>query len=365
MNEALVQWTLLNNLDFLGHSLRFDIAAKIGQEIATDFGRIDFVVEDFKKHQLIVELETLLGTRGKLDYRFNQVSNYKNVKFSESTDYCILYASETPRSNRRLVSDFGTKNGVLIRTYSLNEVKDLYSRTVNQLSLSYGLALPRPKNYTICYLRWLNKILRPFWDFRRDALKRSEAALYFSSPNTTNFKCYSRLALDFEMVETDGHRFSITPNGREYIANFNPSVSSSRPRQLPAIDLMNEQRRLLLRVLTNGNWTVHKVNIYWFLRFVEVTNGKWIPNYRRFGREKLDLVNGLFGVTYKMRTMYELLNFTCNFCSELRLVDRIKTGGTYDRIYLTPLGVEVNNIFALDLQAKKSRLNLSFEYLEA
>jgi len=30
----------------------------------------------------------------------------------------------------------------------------------------------------------------------------------------------------------------------------------------------------------------------------------------------------------------------------------------------TPLGVEINNIFSLDLQIKKSRLNLNFKYLE-
>jgi len=60
MNESLVQWTLLNNLDFLGNSLEFTIASKKGQEITTDFGRIDFVVEDFKENQLIVELETIL-----------------------------------------------------------------------------------------------------------------------------------------------------------------------------------------------------------------------------------------------------------------------------------------------------------------
>jgi hypothetical protein len=49
---------------------------------------------------------------------------------------------------------------------------------------------------------------------------------------------------------------------------------------------------------------------------------------------------------------------------ELGLVDRIKSTGNYDKLYLTPLGVEINNIFSLDLQLKKSRLNLSFKYLE-
>ncbi|MDT8300286.1 MAG: hypothetical protein RQ760_02310 [Sedimentisphaerales bacterium] len=364
MNESLVQWTLLNNLGFLGKCLNFRIASKIGQEITTDFGRIDFVVEDVGRNQLIVELETILNTKPKLDYCFSQVTSYKNVKFSVRTIYCILYAVETPYRNRQIVKDFGDKNDVLTRTYSVDKVKGLYAQTVERLSLSFGLALPEPKNYTICFLRWLNKILKPFSDFSRVTLTKEELAKYFTSYKTTNFKCYLRLALDFEMVETHGERYRITTNGREYIRNFNPYVFSSLPRQLPSIDLMNEQKRLLLKVLTNSNWTVHKVNIYWFLRFIEVTNGQWIPNMKDFAQDKLDLVNSLFGVSYKKRTMFELLNFTYNFCSELGLVERIKSGGRYDRIYLTPLGVEVNNIFSLDLHAKKSRLNLNFKYLE-
>ena len=364
MNESIVRWTLLNNLGFLGRCLNFNIATKVGQEITTDFGRIDFIVEDFDRNQLIVELETILNTKSKLDYCFSQIINYKNVRFSNRTGYCILYASETPYRNKLAVRNFGANNDVFIRTYSVDKVKGLYAQTVEKLSLSFGLVLPEPKNYTICFLRWLNKILKPFSDFRRETLTKRELAKYFTSYKTTNFKCYLRLALDFEMVEPHGERYTITANGREYISNFSPYVFSSTLRQLPSIDLMNEQKRMLLRILTNGNWTVHKINIYRFLRFIEVTNGQWIPNVKDFAQEKLDLVNGLFGVSYKKRTMYELLNFTYNFCSELELVERIKSGGRYDRIYLTPLGVEVNNIISLDLQAKKSRLNLNFKYLE-
>lgn len=364
MNESLVQWTLLNNLDYLGKCLKFDIAAKKGQEITTDYGRIDFIVEDFRENQLIVELETILNNKNKLDYCFNQVLNYKKISFAEKTDYCILYASETKKQLKILIDEYGNENDILIRSYPLNEVKNLYSKTVERLSLSFGLALPKPSNYTICYLRWLNKILKPFYDYSKDTLTADELAYYFTSPKTTNFKCYLRLALDFEMIETDGNFYIITQNGKDYISNFNPVVVNLTTKRLPSIDLTNEQKRLLLKILTNGNWMVHKVNIYWFLRFIEVTQGEWIPNFKDFEQKKLDLVNSLFGVSYKERTMFELLNFTCNFCLELGLIDRIKTNGKYDKLYLTPLGIEVNNIFSLDLQIKKIRLNLNFKYLE-
>ncbi len=82
MNGSLVQWTLLNNLDYLSKILDFPIALKIGQEITTEFGRIDFVLEDSKMNQLIVELETVLNNKSKLDYCFNQMLNYKNFRYS-------------------------------------------------------------------------------------------------------------------------------------------------------------------------------------------------------------------------------------------------------------------------------------------
>ncbi len=364
MNESLVQWTLLKNLDYLSRLLDFPISSKVGQEITTDFGRIDFIVEDSVKNQLVVELETILDNRGKLNYCFHQILNYKKCKFSEPTNYCILFASETRPNFKSILHGFGQKNNIQIRQYSLNEVKNLYANTVEKLSLSLGMALPQPKTYTICYLRWLNKIMKPFRDYSKHTLAPNEISTYFTSYNTTNFRCYLQLALDFEMLSLERNIFSITENGKEFILNLNPKVDYVSKNKIPTVDLTNEQKRLLLKILTNGNWTVHKVNIYWFLRFIEVTNGEWIPNLKDFEQKKLDLVNGLFGVNYKKRTMYEILNFTCNFCIELGLVERIKSTTHYDKLYLTPLGVEVNNIFSLDLQIKKCRLNLNFKYLE-
>lgn len=362
MNESIVQWTLLNNMGFLSDTLNFQIARKRGQEITTDFGRIDFILEDVNKNQLIVELETILDSKNKLDYCFTQILNYKNIRFAENTGYCILYALETDKRVRNTIESFGSRNDILIRAYSLDKVKSLYTDTIERLSLSFGLALPKPSNYTICYLRWLNKILKPFYDYSKEKLKPEELAKYFTSPRTTNYRCYLRLALDFEMIKEHDNLFVLTQNGKDYIDNFNPDIDSAI--NLSAVNLTSEQKKVLLRVITNGNWTTHKVNVYWFLRFIEVTNGDWLPNLKEFDKSYLDIVNSLFGVKYKTRTMYEFLNFACNWCMEIGLVERIKSGFNYDRVFLTPLGIEINNIFSLDLQIKKSRLNLNFKYLE-
>ncbi|HMN26082.1 MAG TPA: hypothetical protein PKE38_16370 [Ignavibacteriaceae bacterium] len=360
MRESVVQWTLLQNFEFLSKSLDFSISRKIGQEVSTDFGRIDFILENRYSNQLIVELETILDSKNKRDYCFSQVLNYKNIKYSEKTDYCILYADETNKKVKTIINDFGKENDIIIKTYSINNVKNLYNATVRRLSLSFGLSLPKPVNYTICYLRWLNKILKPFNDFNKIRLNDNELAKYFKSKNTTNYRCYLKLALDFEMIIKNINGYELSPEGIEYIQNYNPDIDLTN--NLSSVNLTNEQKKILLRIVTNGKWTAHKVNIFWFLRFLEVTNGEWIPNIKDFEELKLDLANGLFGLNYKSRTMFEFLNFACNWCMELGLVDRIKSTSSYDRIYLTPLGIEINNIFSLDLQIKKSRLNLNFKY---
>jgi len=366
MVESLVQWTLLNNLSDLSDVLHFDLAKIIGQEIRTDFGRIDFIVANSANNHRVVELETTLDSKSKLAYCFNQTLNYKNVKFSDSTDYCILFAEETLLKNKKTIEEFGRKNDVLIFTYSLEKAKKLYVETVERLSLNVGLALPNPKNYTICYLRWLNKIMKPFFDLGKTELTENEVFLPFINPKNsrTNFKCHERLALDFELFTTNQSKYTLTEYGLRFIENMNPFVFQAT--NVSSIDLANEQKRLLLKILTNGNWDdkVHKVNIYWFLRFIEVTSGAWLPKRHDFEPAKLEIARGLFKVNYSGRTMHEFLTWCTNYCTELGLIETVKSTTEYDQVFLTPLGVDVNNIFSLDLTLKKSRMNLSFKYLE-
>jgi len=366
MKESLVQWTLLQNLDILSKSLNFNIAKKVGQEVTTDFGRIDFILEDDNQQQLIVELETILDSKSKQDYCFEQTRRYKNVSFSNNnTKYCILYANETSQKAKNEIIKFGRNEQVDIKTYSLEEVKKLYTSTIERLSLNVGLALPNPKNYTICFLRYLNKILKPFMDYKKDFLQRKDFNTYFGSPKTdTNFNCYKRLALDFEMIIEEIKGYKLTNNGKDYIENMNPNIFITN--NVSSIDLTNEQKRLILKILTNGNWDnkIHKINIYWFMRFIEVTNGEWYPKKYLFDSDKLDIARGLFKVSYMSKTMQQLLNWCVNYCEELGLVGRIVSTTNYDQLFLTPLGIEVNNIFSMDLLLKKSRMNLNFKEFE-
>jgi hypothetical protein len=100
------------------------------------------------------------------------------------------------------------------------------------------------------------------------------------------------------------------------------------------------------------------------LRFLEVTNGSWLPKKHNFDKSKLEIANGLFNVSYKSRTMQEFLTWCSNYCIELGLIEKVKSTSTYDQVVLTPLGVEINNLFSLDLTLKKTRLNLNFKQLD-
>ena len=168
--------------------------------------------------------------------------------------------------------------------------------------------------------------------------------------------------MDFELFNIVNSKYILTYYGKEYIDNISPFVC--RTQNVSSIDLTNKQKRLLISVLTNGNWEnkIHKVNIYWFLRFIEVTDGSWLPKRHNFEQSKLDIARGLFKVSYKSRTMQEFLNWCSNYCIELGLVERLPSTSEYDQIILTPLGIEINNIFSMDLQIKKSRMNLNFKY---
>ena len=345
--------------------LDFDIYKIIGKEITTDWGRIDFALSNNKNESLIVELETVLDAKHKIDYCFNQTLNYKNIKLYENTNYCILFAEET--KNHKIIEEFGKSNEIIVKSYSLEYAKKLYANTIERLSLNVGLALPSPKNYTICYLRYLNKVMKSFVDFNKEILTKNEIFKPFinSKNSQTNFNCHIQLGLDFELFEEINKNYVLTEYDKVFISNINQFIDDN-VKKISSIELTNEQKRLLLKILTNGNWNnkVHKVNIYWFLRFIEITNGDWLPKNKNIDNDKLEIARGLFNVTYVERTMYEFLNWCCNYCIELGLVEVIKTGSRYNQVVLTPLGIEINNMFSLDLSLKRYRMNLSFKFLE-
>ena len=362
MNENLVQWVLLKRPEYLQKKIGFELKRKIGENYTTEQGKIDFAFETANNEILIVELETGINNRAKFEYCTEQVKRYKNIGFitEKPVRFVILFDEEnTPPRFVKPLRDFCEKLGIILKTYSILDVQELYKKCLEELSKTAGIYLGLPVAMDVVYLRWLNKVIKPFYDKHADALPFAEVRGVFRA--RTSFGVYTSLAKYFELIEEKQNgMIGLTDYGKRFRDNYNAEIIQSRAT-MP--DLSTEQRRVLLEVLTNGVFTKSKVNIYYFLRFVHLTNGDWLPKTGTSeDLEKLKFINSLFGKTYRWTTVRELLSFTCNQCEELELVERIKISKSpWDRVMLTTLGSRVLGYLELYLHLKREQLQIPLQ----
>lgn len=361
MNESLVQWVLLRRREYLQKRLGFDWDRKLGENYTTEQGRIDFALEA-RDAIFVIELETGINSGARLDYCTDQVRRYKQIRFetNKPVKFIILYDREnTPPSFVRHLEDFSRKLGVILKTYSIVEVQELYKRCLEELTKTTGIYLGPPVAMDVVYLRWLNKVIKPFYDREADVLPLDTFRAVFKS--RTSFGVYTSLAKYFELLEDEkADRVALTRYGRRFRDHYNSEIIRSKAT-MP--ELSTEQKRVLLEVLTNGVFTKSKVNIYYFLRFVHLTNGDWLPKSATpEDTEKLRFINFLFGKGYRWSTAKELLMFTCNQCQELELAERIPVPNSrYDRVMLTTLGSRILGYLELYLHLKREQLQIPLQ----
>jgi hypothetical protein len=207
----------------------------------------------------------------------------------------------------------------------------------------------------ITHLRYLNKIIKSFYAASEDQLPIEDLRKIFKSQ--TNYSVYKRVSEDFEILKYDVDSAKLTKHGVRFRDAFNAELITTTAT-MP--DLSNEQKRILLEVLTNGNFTKCKVNIYYFLRFIHLTNGEWLPKSgTKEEKEKLEFINFLFSKSYRWNTASDLLSFTCNQCEELNLVSRIKVkNNPFDKVILTQLGSRVLGFLELYLHLKREQIQI-------
>lgn len=361
MNENLVQWVLLRSPQYLQSRLGVSLGRKIGENYTTDQGRIDFAFET-KKEILVVELETGINSQAKFDYCTDQVKRYKEIQFTteKPVRFAILYDQDntSPRFLKPL-EEFCRTFGILLTNYSILDIQELYKRTLADLGKTMGAYLGPPVAMDVTHLRWLNRIIRFFYAEETDALPCEKIRSGFRS--RTNYGVYINLAKYFELIqEKPGRLMGLTDYGIRFRNDYNAEIIRS-PATMP--DLSTGQKRVLLEVLTNGVFTKSKVNIYYFLRFVHLTGGDWLPRASApLDNEKLEFVNFLFGKTYKWTTVKELLLFTCNQCEELDLAERIRLSGCpYERVMLTTLGSRVLGYLELYSHLKREQMQIPLQ----
>jgi len=71
-----------------------------------------------------------------------------------------------------LLNDFARKFEIILKTYSILDVQELYKRCLDELKKTAGMSLGLPVAMDVVYLRWLNKVIKLFYDDQTDKLPK-------------------------------------------------------------------------------------------------------------------------------------------------------------------------------------------------
>jgi len=367
MNEYLVEWTLLREQNYLQKCIDLPLERKVCQQYTTKYGRVDFVHKIKNDGFLITELETQIDSRAKFSFCIEQVKAYKQIKFNEADNHivAILFAEQ---SNENLVEDlnqFANSFTVKLYTYDIEFVKRLYDDEIQKSLLTAGVPLIRPVAMNLTHLSAFNRLMIPFYENKVDVLDRSDFIPLFpvinSGKSESTFNVICRGAFYFDLLLREDDQFILTEYGKRFRDNVNAVELSSSVKRIP---LSLEQKRILVESLLNGHFyeKKSKINLYYLLKFIALTDGEWIPRGRVFNdAAKHDFVNNFFQMNYSEGSVADLLNFTCNHCVELGLVERIRTQGFFDRAVITSFGSRVLNYLELDIHLKREKVQIPFQ----
>jgi hypothetical protein len=356
--------------------LGLGVKKKIFQQYSTEYGRIDFAHELNDGRIAITELETVIDNKSKLEYCQYQCLEYANIQFGTKDKplIVILIANETPDKYKRQLINFSKQNNFEFKTYSLDIVNQYYKQLIEEAVKNSGVPLVKPVANNFTHLACLNRFILPFFDLEKNVLKRSDFVEYFDLREDradSHFKVHKQMAEYFELIKdiSKTNKFSeirLTEYGKRFrdSINYEFAVYNNYSKaDVKQIALSLEQKRILLESLMNGNIgeLKGKANLLYFLRFVHLTEGIWVPRGRKMDKQKHDFANSFLGTDYSEITLCNWLNFICTHAVELELVERIKTNTEYDRATLTSLGSRVLGFIEMDLHLKRERTQIPLQ----
>lgn len=367
MNEYLVEWALLREQNYLQKCIDLPLERKVCQQYTTEYGRVDFAHRIKNNGFLITELETNIDNKAKFTYCIEQAKAYQYIKFNQADQHqvAILFASQTKPIFTRQLNEFANAFNVRLYQYDLEIARKLYEDEIQKSLLNAGAPLVGPVAMNLTHLSSFNRLMIPFYKKRKDILKRIDFKEMFPSIGTgkveTTFNVVWRGAYYFDLLIKEGDNFILTEYGKRFRDNINEVQISPGVKR---IDLSIEQKRVLIESLLNGNFSEKKskINLYYFLKFVSLTDGDWIPRGRSLGdKAKLDFLNSFFKMNYSEGSVCDLLCFTCNHCEELELVQKIKTTGFFDRAVFTSLGSRVLSYLEMDINFKREKIQIPLQ----
>ena len=370
IDESLVQWILSKNPEYFANILGRPLGRCVGTEVTTKFGRLDFIFETPKGELILIELETSIDSASKLLHTTSQLSRYLNLQktlTSKKMMVALVYAEEgTTQKFQKQLNEFTNEHGLILRKYSILKLLKMYDKMLNQLCRTSGISLGRAVALGITSLSWLNKFIMSFIELdslhtRLDTISWNELKKSFSS--NTNFYVLKRFAEDFELIEVitskKGKVVTLSKYGRRFRDELRAEMkfNDEMIQNSNIIELNIIQKRILLEILINGNFTKIKVNIFHFLRFVHMTEGDWLPKTdTKLTKPEQQYLNNTFRTSYNSRTLKDIVQQTCTFCEELGLAEKMfMQNQVYDKVVFTTLGSRVYNYFEQLLNVERER----------
>lgn len=367
MNELLVEWTLLREKNYLQNCIDLQLESKFCQQFTTSYGRIDFAHKIKNDGYLITELETIIDSKAKLLYCIEQTKQYQNIRFVEDAKHttAVLIAKQTKDFYKNELFKFCSDYNVKYYDYDLEIVAKLYKDEIEKSLINVGVPLSKPVAMNLTSLSSINRFILPFFLKNTNKLKIEDFSDYFiltkSKRSNSTFNVIYYGANYFDLAVKKGNYYILTDLGIRFKENINLNQLTE---DLKRIDLSLEQKRILIESLLNGNFyeKKSKINIYYFLKFISLTDGEWIPRGRKFdSMEKFTFVNNFLKMNYTQGTVANWIQFTCNQSEELELVEKIKTTGFYDSVRMTTFGSRVLSFLDFDIQHKRERVQIPLQ----
>ena len=370
MDENLIEWTLLRERNYLQNCIKdFKIKNKILQQFTTKYGRVDFAHKTKDNKILITELETIINSNAKFSYCIEQVKSYKNIKLNNLEHiFIILIAKQTPKKFQDKIKKFCEENSIYFYTYDLERVKILYEKEIKNSLINVGAPLVNPVAMNLTHLSSFNRIFSIFLKMEKSELDKKYFKENFpvigSGKSESTFNVILNGAEHFDLLRKERDKIILTDYGKRFCENINYISENNIKR----FKLSLEQKRILIESLLNGNFyeKKSKTNIYYFLKFLILTNGNWIPRSRGIDNKgKIDFINTLFDTNYKEGVLCDLIKFTLNHCEELGIVERIKTKDFYDKAKITSLGSRILHLMDLTLSLKREVVQIPLQVKES
>ena len=232
----------------------------------------------------------------------------------------------------------------------------MYSETIERLIRNSGFEFKPPTSIGVASLNYLSRLVGAFEN--SDTLELDEIMSWMADSDfghaESRINNLYLLAKSFGLMDKENKKYELTDRGKKFRDAMNGPIGMQ--------DLSDEQKRVLLESLLERVDTPIKSLIFWFLRFVSITGGEWVPrSSTSLSDEKCKFVNLLMGLELNPTSAGNMLNWACKFCEELELVHRVERKQEYDKAVLTSLGSRVHTFLENLLLQKREMIQIPLE----